>query len=339
MSGTAATPAEGLRDRLAAVASEGKTLFGHHDDPVYGHTWCGDTGRSDVLEVTGRYPAIFNWDMGCIELGSDKNLDGVSFDRMRQEAQAQHRRGGINSFSWHPRHPLTGVDSWTTADKNAVSSMVNTPEGREAYNRQLDNMIDFFLSLTDDAGNRIPIVFRPWHEHTGSWFWWGADNCSPDDYKKLWHMMRERFDSRGVDNVVWAYSPDRCRSVEQYMERYPGDEYVDIMGADVYHFNGADGVAEYLDAAPRTLAIAAMQAEKRGKLVALTETGSESVPMARWYTDVLLPVLGSVPVCYVTVWRNAHDNPKHFYTPYPGHPAAENFKEFSNIPNIIFVDK
>ena len=70
-------------------------------------------------------------------------------------------------------------------------------------------------------------------------------NCTADDYKSLWKIMREKFDAKGVDNVVWAYSPDRCSSAEQYMARYPGDEYVDILGADVYHFNGAEGTDTY----------------------------------------------------------------------------------------------
>lgn len=192
---SAITPAEQLRRHLEASTASGTVLFGHHDDPVYGHTWTGDKGRSDVLEVTGSYPAVMSWDLGELETGSDKNLDGVSFDRIRSEVANQAARGGVNTFSWHLRNAVTGADSWSTADTLAVSRLVNTAEGREAYTRQLDRLADFFLSLTDGSGNRIGVIFRPWHEHTGGWFWWGTPNCSADDYKKLWTMMRQRFTS------------------------------------------------------------------------------------------------------------------------------------------------
>ena len=81
----ASTPAENLRARLETAAAEGHVLFGHHDDPVYGHSWNGDEGRSDVLEVCGAYPAVMNWDLGGLENGDAANLDSVPFDRMKRE--------------------------------------------------------------------------------------------------------------------------------------------------------------------------------------------------------------------------------------------------------------
>lgn len=335
---TPLTPAEQLKDRLSDAVEQHTVLFGHHDDPVYGHSWNGD-GVSDMVAVSGAYPAVMSWDLGAIELNKDANLDGVPFDSIRAQAIAQDARGGINTFSWHLYHPLSGADSWSTSDTLAVSKMVNTPEGREAYEKQLDLVADFLLSLKDNDGNRIGVIFRPWHEHTGSWFWWGTGNCSPEDYKALWTIMREKFDSKGVDNVVWAYSPDRCDSAEKYMARYPGDEYVDILGADVYHFNGKEGLEQYRNTSDTVLSIATSEAEKRGKIAAFTETGLESVTMDDWYTSVLLPILKSHPVAYVTVWRNAHDKPQHFYVPYPGHPAETDFRKFCEDPAIKVIKK
>lgn len=331
------TPADDLRQRLESSLAEKKVLFGHHDDPVYGHDWRLDEGRSDVLAITGEYPAVMSWDLGALESDSVNNLDGVPFERMRAEVKAQDARGGINTFSWHLWDPVTHKDSWTTTDSLIVNRMVATPEGIAAYNAQLDRLAKFFLSLTRDNGERIGVIFRPWHEHTGSWFWWGRDLCSIDDYKKLWTIMRENFDRNGVDNVLWAYSPDRCDGAEKYMERYPGDEYVDILGADVYHFGGENGTETYINDANATLAVASAEADARGKIAAFTETGCESVVIPDWYTRVLLPVIQNHPVAYVTVWRNASDKPEHFYAPYPGHAAESDFKEFHNNPNTVFV--
>lgn len=332
------SPAGILISHLSKNVAEGKTLFGHHDDPVYGHTWLGDSGRSDILETIGAYPAVMSWDLGELESGRRSNLDSVCFERMRAEVIAQDARGGINTFSWHLRNAATGADSWNTTDTLAVSRLLHAPEIKAAFEKQLDRLADFFMSLTDAAGRRIGVIFRPWHEHTGSWFWWGADLCSADDYKELWRRTRTHLDGRGVDNVVYAYSPDRCRDSVQYLQRYPGDDVVDIMGADIYHFGGADGTDRYVADATRTLKIAVREAQRRGKIAAFTETGLESLVMHDWFTRVLQPTLDSVPqVAYVVVWRNASDKPGHFYAPYPGHPAAPHFRQFASNPKIVFV--
>lgn len=331
-----ASPAEILKEKLANTVAERKVMFGHHDDPVYGHTWNAE-GTSDVVATSGSYPAVMSWDLGGLELGNDVNLDSVPFSRIRQEAIAQDKRGGINTFSWHLYHPLSGNDSWNVSDSLAVCKIVNTPEGKAAYERQLEAVAGFLMSIKDQDGDRIGVIFRPWHEHTGNWFWWGTGNCSAEDYKALWTIMRNKFDDMGVDNVVWAYSPDRCESSGKYMARYPGDEYVDILGADVYHFNGEEGTDVYRQDARSTLTIACDEASRRDKIAAFTETGCESVVIDNWYTSVLLPILKEYPVAYVTVWRNAHDKPQHFYTPYPGHPAESDFKQFTENTSIKVI--
>lgn len=330
-----ATPADSLIAALAAIGEEGKTIFGHHDDPVYGHSWKYEDGRSDVLETSGKYPGMMSWDLGRLELGDSVNLDGVPFERMRREVVAQHARGGVNTFSWHLYSPVDNADSWNVSDTTIVNRMVNDPEVNKEYHEQLKRLATWFKSLKTPEGDEIAVVFRPWHEHTGGWFWWGAKNCSVEDYKALWHQMRDVFDREGVDNVVWAYSPDRVVSEEQYMERYPGDEYVDVMGTDVYHFNGEDGLEAYKGDVARSLRIVRKLAGEHGKVAAFTETGLEGVTMPEWYSGTLLPLLRENPVSYVVVWRNAHDKPGHYYVPFKGHPAADDFRKFTNDSTIV----
>lgn len=331
------TPAENLRERLVAVQDSGKTLFGHHDDPVYGHDWKWEKGRSDVLEVCGAYPAVMSWDLGRIELGDSLNIDGIPFERIRSEAIAQDARGGINTFSWHLWDPVNGNDSWNTSDTTVVHKMVTDSLYVEAYRKQLRKAAEFFKSLTGADGKRIGVVFRPWHENTGGWFWWGESNCLVEDYKSLWRIMREEFDNQGVDNVLWSYSPDRSRSEEHFTERYPGDSLVDIIGTDIYHFGGPDGTEGYINDVNSQLSFAADFASRHNKLVAFTETGCEGLPIEDWWTSVLLPLLKENQVAYVVVWRNAHDKPGHFYAPYPGHPSAKSFKTFVEDPKIVVL--
>ncbi len=330
------SPKEELRALLSGVRADGKTMFGHHDDPVYGKQWCGDNGRSDVLEVCGDYPAVMSWDLGGIELGDTVNLDGVPFSRIRSEVLAQAARGGINTFSWHLRNPVNGNDSWDVSDTTIIAKMVNDSIANTAFRAQLVNVAGFLNSLVDADGNKVPVIFRPWHEHTGGWFFWGTPNCSVEDYKALWKQTREVLDAEGVDNVLYAYSPDRVSSVEQYMSRYPGDEYVDIVGTDVYHFGGSEGLDTFLHDASASLAIVDSVSASTGKIPAFTETGSESLPMENWWTDVLLPLIKGSDISYVVVWRNAHDKPNHFYAPYPGQASEDSFKAFYNDSTILF---
>lgn len=322
---------------LDSVGKSGHIILGHQDDPVYGHTWCGDRRRSDVLEITGSYPGVMGWELSGLEFGKNKNIDGVGFRRMMEEVREQHRRGGINTFSWHATDPLKKHGSWTVSDTTLVSAMVNTEKGQTAYRRQLHRLAEFFLSLKDDKGDPIPVIFRPWHEHTGDWFWWGTSRCSKEDYIKLWHIMRKEFDSLGVRNVIWAYSPDRVNSCEQYLERYPGDDYVDLLGLDLYHIEGKAGTDKYRDSLTLGLSIIREIGLKKNKPFALTETGLEGVVIDDWFDSVLLPIIKDSGISYVLFWRNAHDLPGHFYTPFRGHAAENSFKKFAESPAILLT--
>ncbi len=335
----AGKPSERLIERLAKVSKAGNFAFGHHDDTAYGHTWEYMAGRSDVKEVCGDYPGLMNWDLGLIEWQCDKELDGVPFNFIREEVKEQDERGGINAFSWHLRNPINKQDAWSTTAGNVVKECITTGTvANDTMKVWIARAADFIKSLKDKKGNPIPVVFRPWHEHTGSWFWWGYDHCSADEYKALWRMTRQIFDEKGVDNVVWAYSPDKdhVTDMASYLERYPGDAYVDIMGADVYHFDGEKGVPTYEERVKNVLSSATEAAEKHGKLVAFTETGSESLTMPNWWTEVLYKNIVKYPICYVCVWRNSNQNKKHFYAPYPGQQSELSFKKFFKEKKTLF---
>ncbi|MGM9803989.1 MAG: glycoside hydrolase family 26 protein [Muribaculaceae bacterium] len=332
------TPAQALAERLARVAEAGKVAFGHHDDTAYGHTWSYTPDASDVKAVCGDYPAVINWDLGMMEWECSNNLDGVPFDFMRRQMVAQDARGGINTVSWHPRNPVTKGDSWNCEGGNVVASCLEKGTAlNDTLRAWIGRVADFLGSVRNADGQRIGVVFRPWHEHTGSWFWWGYDFCTGQEYKALWQLTREVFNEKGIDNVLWAYSPDKdhVSDVESYLQRYPGDELVDIMGGDVYHFDAEAGVELYRKRVEQVIGSAVEAARSHGKLVAFTETGMEGIPMADWWTQVLLPAIADYPICYVVVWRNAADKPTHFYAPYPGHPSVPSFKQFIASERII----
>ena len=311
-------------------------MFGHQDDPLYGVTWEGDSGRSDVQRVTGDYPAVMGFDIGKIEHESEKNIDNVSFDIIRREMIRHYERGGMITVSWHADNPLTGSDSWDVNSENGVRAILPGGEKHTLFIGWLDRAAAFFNSLITTEGIKIPVLFRPWHEHTGSWFWWGKDHCSVKEYTALWEMTRRHFDSAGVNNLLYAYSPDLQGAGAIYMERYPGDQYVDLLGLDGYHRNNEEGIAAYQSSLNTILSFMTEEGRKRDKPIALTETGLEAIPIADWWTSVLFPVLDRYPVSYVLVWRNARERPDHYYAPYPGQLSADDFVTFYHHPRTLF---
>lgn len=338
------TPADALLDRLETLVEQGKIMYGHQDSYMYGHSWkleddASDFSRSDVHSVSGRYPAVFGMDLGGIEVDWSHNLDKNDFDNMRASAVAHHERGGIVTFSWHPRNPLTGGDAWDVTSDQVVASVLPGGEKHEYFMGWLAKAADFLGSIKTADGEAVPVIWRPWHEHTGSWFWWGQRLCTTEQYKALWQMTYDYMvKERGLDNLVWSYSPGagELSSAEVYGERYPGDEIIDMVGFDCYC--GTD-YERYTNSMKNALDITKAFAEEHGKLMAITETGHEGLKNPKWWTEVLYPVMKDYPVSYVLTWRNACDDDMqhHFYAPFPGQESADDFKAFAELEDIVML--
>ena len=328
---------ENLYKLLEEVPEKG-FMFGHQDATVYGIGWEGDSERSDVKSVCGDYPAVCGWEIGRIEKGGAVSLDKVAFDVIRKEMIANYARGGVNSVSWHADNPVTGGDTWdVSAGNQVVASILPDGKNHAEFLKWLDVVAAFFNSLTTADGKKIPVLFRPWHEHTGSWFWWGKDHCTPEQYKELWIMTYDYLQRKGVDNLLYAYAPAGGCSVEEYMERYPGDEYVDLLGFDYYQLNGAEGTEDYKKVMRATLQYVTELGKKHHKPIAVTETGLETIPVSDWWTEVLYPIVDEYPVSYVLVWRNAREKENHYYAPYPGQISADDFVDFYENTKTLFV--
>ena len=332
-----ATPARALINRLHAAVADSLILFGHHDDTAYGHEWKYEAGRSDVLETAGTYPALMNWDLGQIELCDSVQLDGVPFDFIRREVAAQNARGGINSFSWHLRNPKSGGDAWDVSMEPVHEIVVPGTAMNDTLRAWIGRAADFIGSLRDEQGNRIPVLFRPWHEHHGNWFWWGRKFSTQDEHKALWKLTRDVFDEHGIDNVVWVYSYDLADDSGETEARYPGHDMVDVVGTDIYHFGGEPATDHFRATVHRQLKALQDLTAGTDKIMAFTETGLESVTIPTWYTEVLLPLIKEYPVAYVCVWRNAWDKPEHYYAPYKGHPAVDDFRKFTQDPRVLMA--
>ena len=341
-----------ILSRLLATAESGQVYYGHQDDPVYGHSWKvtdikGDSlTRSDVRDVAGKYPYVVGFDLGGIELGDSCNLDGVPFDLMRKAAMKHIARGGIVTFSWHPRNPLTGGDAWDISSSEVVSAILEGGPLHEEFIKWLDRAAAFLGNL-----GGAPVIFRPWHENLGSWFWWGGKLCTADQYKDLYRLTWNRLAmEKGLHQLIWCYSPNGPVSAEDYLSRYPGDDVVDILGTDIYEYVGdpstSSGTVEslleeagerYVSNVREMLSILQDISKERLKLMCLSETGLEGLVDPVWWTGRLLPAIEGFPVSYVLTWRNAHDKPGHFYAPWKGFANEEDFKLFSEKKDIVLL--
>ncbi|MGF7141080.1 glycoside hydrolase family 26 protein [Roseimarinus sediminis] len=324
-----------LRSELAHAARNG-ILFGHQDDLAYGIGWKEEPGESDVKRTAGDYPALFGWEIGHV--GDSTNIDGVPFASMVHYIQEVHRMGGVNTISWHARHPVSGNSSWTLNDIDIKALL---PEGKahEQFKASLDKVAVFISQLTDDRGELIPVIFRPWHEMYGGWFWWGSTTCSNEDYIALFRFTVDYLrNEKGLNNLLMAYSPDSgADTPEKYLSRYPGDDVVDLLGIDNY----GDYQIERLDQVVQKLSMVVELAAAKNKLAAFTETGCDRLEIDQWYTSNLLQVLRANEhtrsLAYVMVWRNRDED--HFYVPYPGHAQAEDFKSFADDGLILLLEK
>lgn len=315
--------------------SEKGFMFGHQDDSAYGIGWKNIDGESDIKKVLGQYPAVLGWDLGHIELDSATNLDGVPFEKMRKYIQYVHEMGGVNTITWHLRNPLNGKSAW---DVDSVAKHILIGGDKYIiYESWLSKVAVFMKSLKDKNGNPIPVIFRPFHEHNGSWFWWGKKHCSPEEYKKLYQQLVNFLGNKGIHNILYAYSTDNFPDEADYLERFPGNDFADIIGFDTYHRNAPESNEVFVKNMNRMLTTLASYAQKHQKLFAITEIGLEKVTEENWWTNILLKGIGDHKLAYVLVWRNGR--PDHYYAPYPGQKSAEDFKTFSQKNNVYFSEK
>ena len=320
-----------LYHNLISTTKKG-VMFGHQDDTLYGIGWKNEVNRSDVKTVCGDYPAVYGWEIGNIELGCSESLDSVSFDILRRNIMEAYGRGGVNTISWHANNPESGKNAWDCNSNTAVMSILPKGINHAKFNSWLDIVANFLTSLKDKNGNQIPILFRPWHEQNGIWFWWGKSHATVREYCDLYrYTVTYLRDKKNVHNLIYVWSPSIYQSKKELLETYPGDKFVDVMGVDWYKLN-----EKYQDEANSLLNILAKVSTNRKKVMAFTETGYEGIKDKEFWTKQLLPVLNGKPISYVLVWRNAFNIKGHFFAPYPGSSSAEDFIKFKNGGRMLF---
>lgn len=268
----ASPEAVALLDYLYQISGK-HTLVGQHCAPLV-----GSTRLAVAFRATNRYPAVFGQDFGFSPPGT---WDGINFrQQIVDEAIRRWNEGFIITLMWHAVRP-------TEDEPGEFSSSVQGPLSQEDWERLITpgtevndrwkaqvDVVASYLRQLRDAG--VPVLWRPYHEMNGKWFWWGQRG-GEYGYKKLYRMLFERLvHFHRLTNLIWVFNTNEVRTdvdaqgtghpVHGYDVYYPGADVVDVLATDVYRTNFAPQVYNDL------LALAG------DKLIALGEVGKVPSP-------------------------------------------------------------
>jgi mannan endo-1,4-beta-mannosidase len=187
------------------------------------------SGVMDMADVnwlktnTGKSPALVGLDFMQTNRGYSWYNDDTPF----QEAKAFYDKNGIPILCWHWRDPSRKTDAFYTKDTAFDISKI-MDETSDEYKAMIKDIDYTSVLLKKFQDNKVPILWRPLHEAAGGWFWWGAKGAAP--CKKLWQVMYDRMvNVNGLHNLIWVWTHEPNDDAW-----YPGDEYVDIVGRDIY---------------------------------------------------------------------------------------------------------
>jgi mannan endo-1,4-beta-mannosidase len=153
----------------------------------------------------------------------------------------------------------------------------------------------------------------------------------------VYYLQKEK----KLHNLLWVYNTSGdFKTKEEYLERYPGDDMVDILSFDNYQY-GDPLQEKWFEVNTNTaLQMLGEIAAEKNKLFALAETGFEAIPYTGWWTETLLNAIGSNKISYVLVWRNhgySNDMKKmHYYAPYTGQVSEQDFVKFYSMERTLF---
>ena len=381
---------------LKAVGESDSVIFGHQNDTHHKAGSIGENfSESDTKDVTGSIAGVIGIDVLSLTGNEASTWNTPEQDRIAHVAELTKKaaaEGALITLSAHMPNfevidqRVKAFDAANGAVDLSDSEKVGywtTPSGEKQYNfsgytpgtttgnivqrimpgQDLNYLYTDYLDLIADyakavEGDGITILFRPFHENTGSWFWWGAAFCDEQAYINLFRYTVDYMkETKGVHNMLYVYGPgSEAANVTEYSARYPGDNYVDMIGYDLYH-SGPTQASEpgYLQSISKQNQILRDFAEKHNKLYSITETGVADGDIALkrtgnevmdWYMQLLDQISKDGGISYFLVWANFSENGS-FYLPYViekkdngvlyGHEMLDEFIKFYNDSRSVFA--
>ncbi|MGN0145414.1 MAG: glycosyl hydrolase [Clostridium sp.] len=358
---------------LTGIGKTDKVIYGHQNDTHHKALYKGGS-NSDTKDITGSISGITGMD-GLSFTGAELNLTdeekaaGLTYTKKAAQIGVDAaKEGAITTLSCHmPNFAKVlekGKDAEGKYDYSGYSPNVTSgdvvarimPGGdlNEVYNGYLDLIADYAQNMKDDNGNEIPVLFRPFHENNGSWFWWGGAYCDAQAYKNLFaYTVSYLRDEKNVHNFLYVYSPNGpFENKDEYLSRYPGDDYIDILAFDMYHDDPLENASEdpWMTTFKETIDLVQGIADERGKLSAVSETGIringggmpiKGNPNKSWFKDIS-DIVSKSDMPYYMVWAN-FNNTDNFFAPFmanetKGHEMINEFIDYYNDDKSVFAD-
>lgn len=345
-----------LLERLEDAAYSDYFLFGQQNAGHIGNSIkVADGTESDIKTLVGSHPAIVG-----VDTLSFLGYEGKMEDLINVTKQLD-KEGVIITLSSHMPNFSLGKDQYFDYTPNITEGDVGhriMPGGdlNAKFRGFLDMIAKYADACVDIHGNHIPIIFRPFHEDSGNWFWWGKEHLEDKDFIKLFRYTIDYLrNTKGIKSFLYAYSPNGMfDSKEQYMCRYPGDDYIDVMGMDVYNDRPVNKDS-FWDKLKTSLKIVNDCAEDHGKVYALTELGMrtlDAIPgqyyeglapkgnkVKNWFTRVIDTMTSSEELlrcAWILTWSNFSE--EQFWVPYTKgnyrHEMCDDFVKFAADPHI-----
>lgn len=295
----------------------------------------GDKAFSDSEEVTGAHPAV---------LGSDFHyyLDKSATERQyhTEAVKWAYQEGLVITFDWHLSARGSSTYEYQESTKALARNIVNDLNGDRAWlYTELDKVIDIINNDLVVDGENIPIVFRPFHEMNGGWFWWGSKSITAEEYKTLFQLTVDYLAER-TNTVLFCWSPNSPLKFSYY----PGDDYVDVLGLDAYEVTTTD--------LPAQLALIVDHAQANDKVAVFSETGFRNISgespgddATTYWNSTVLPAIKNDPsgksakIAWVLTWINSSWSFP--YVPHSGSSelAKDSFIAFKESPYVVFSDE
>lgn len=249
-------------------------LTGQHNYPV-----SKDRNTRTARDFYGKTPVIWGSDFGFAKEG-DKDAY-TSRPEIIKEAIRQHQKGSIVHLCWHAVPPTADEPVTFKSQGEAKNGRLNSVQGRltdeqykdlltpgtDIYNnwaKQVDT-IAFYLKQLQEA--KVPVMWRPYHEMNGNWFWWG-ERIGKYSTKDIYIQLYDRLvNHHKLNNLIWVWNVDRpFGPIRNFSNYYPGDKYLDILSLDVY---GSDYKQQFYDS---------LVSLSKGKPLLLGEVGQPPLP-------------------------------------------------------------
>lgn len=360
--------------------------IGHQDALAYGNNWQYEngyineqqpngnfgndgtqysSGKSDIVDLTGKQPTVFGWDIGNFYSSRNYLINGVLKEDLIRHMQYVHSIGGINTISWHCPNPTKAegygeFSRWNDPNYyggNAISNINVAGSTNQRFNNWLVNVINFF---GDSRLQGMPIIFRPWHEgNCNKTFWWDKTGCSNTaQFIGFWRLIFDIFCSR-FNNLLFAYSINDVwmgntaitnnfvnTFTAEFNSRFPGNDYAHIIGLDIYQKTNADLPMESNQnfISRFRYSCQALQQLSNGKPCVIAETGHNAISNAlnsNWWHTIFQNAIQQTPVAYAMLWRNPfrRKDPNSLrFAAYPGSNDANSFVQFFNNNQGMFIN-